>query len=217
MSGLDWSGAIDDVKACATWLKANGCSKVVVIGFCMGGALSLGSAVQLSEVDACIAFYGWNKQLGDVSTVCIQTPSEILLVFCVPTLFSLARVCCLRETRDEHICGRTRSQRLPETAPIQSKTTCQMSKPVQCHFGDQDDIAGFSDLAASTELEALLQQSGCPLEFYRYPTQVNHYLLHEAVHIQIAPFIRLFSASSASEFTLSFDLAPVPSTIIVRH
>ena len=99
-----------------------------------------------------------------------------------------------------------------------------MSKPVQCHFGDQDDIAGFSDLAASTELEALLQQSGCPLEFYRYPTQVRpptveslYYLLHEAVHIQIAPFIRLFSASGASEFTLSFDLAPVPSTIIVRH
>ena len=87
MSGLDWPGAIDDVKACATWLKANGCSKVVVVGFCMGGALSLGSAVQLSEVDACIAFYGWNKQLGDVSTVCIQTPSEILHVFLCPRLF----------------------------------------------------------------------------------------------------------------------------------
>jgi len=119
MSGLDWPGAIDDVKACAAWLKANGCSKVVVVGFCMGGALSLGSAVQLGEVDACIAFYGWNKQLGDVST---------------------------------------------------------MSKPVQCHFGDQDDIAGFSDVAASTELEALLQQSGCPLEFYRYPTQGHGFM-----------------------------------------
>ena len=48
-----------------------------------------------------------------------------------------------------------------------------MSKPVQCHFGDKDDIAGFSDLAAATELEALLQQSGCPREFSRYPTQVR--------------------------------------------
>jgi dienelactone hydrolase len=101
MSGLDWPGAIDDVKACATWLKANGCSKVVVVGFCMGGALSLGSAVQLGEVDACIAFYGWNQQLGDVSTVSIQMPSHILLVFVSPHLF--ARVCDLRETRDENL------------------------------------------------------------------------------------------------------------------
>jgi hypothetical protein len=69
MSGLDWPGAITDVKACAAWLKANGCNKVVVAGFCMGGALALGSTVQVDGVDACIAFYGWNKQLGDVSTV----------------------------------------------------------------------------------------------------------------------------------------------------
>ena len=110
MSGLDWPGAITDVSACAAWLKANGCSKVTVIGFCMGGALALGSGVSVEDVDACIAFYGFNKGLADLTT---------------------------------------------------------MKKPCQCHFGDKDEQAGFSDVAAANELEGLLKQSGCPLEFYR--------------------------------------------------
>eukprot|EP00284_Hemiselmis_tepida_P008559 CAMPEP_0174937406 /NCGR_PEP_ID=MMETSP1355-20121228/60390_1 /TAXON_ID=464990 /ORGANISM="Hemiselmis tepida, Strain CCMP443" /LENGTH=140 /DNA_ID=CAMNT_0016184253 /DNA_START=1 /DNA_END=420 /DNA_ORIENTATION=+ len=42
MEGLDWGGALEDVGACARWLKAQGCSKVTVVGFCMGGALALG-------------------------------------------------------------------------------------------------------------------------------------------------------------------------------
>eukprot|EP00277_Geminigera_cryophila_P013828 CAMPEP_0179436094 /NCGR_PEP_ID=MMETSP0799-20121207/20110_1 /TAXON_ID=46947 /ORGANISM="Geminigera cryophila, Strain CCMP2564" /LENGTH=235 /DNA_ID=CAMNT_0021215933 /DNA_START=42 /DNA_END=749 /DNA_ORIENTATION=+ len=69
MSGLDWPGAVSDVKAAVVGLKAAGCTKVAVVGFCMGGALSLGSAVQHPEIDACIAFYGWNDGLADVGTM----------------------------------------------------------------------------------------------------------------------------------------------------
>jgi carboxymethylenebutenolidase len=69
MSGLDWGGAVQDVKAAAAGLKAEGCNKVGVVGFCMGGALSLGCAVKHAEIDACIAFYGWNDGLADVSTM----------------------------------------------------------------------------------------------------------------------------------------------------
>jgi len=119
MSGLDWPGAIQDVKACAQWLKANGCSKVTVAGFCMGGALALGSGVLVEEVDACIAFYGWNKGLADVST---------------------------------------------------------MKKPTQCHFGDRDDHKGFSDTETANALEGELKKSGCPVEFYRYPTQGHGFM-----------------------------------------
>ena len=57
---------------------------------------------------------------------------------------------------------------------------------MQCHFGDKDDIAGFSDAAAATELEGLLKQSGCDLEFYRYPTQVGPFfvqLLQESPYL----------------------------------
>jgi len=50
-------------------LKAQGCDKVAVVGFCMGGALSLGCVVKHSEIDACVAFYGWNDGLADVATM----------------------------------------------------------------------------------------------------------------------------------------------------
>ncbi|XP_020598673.1 uncharacterized protein LOC110038244 [Phalaenopsis equestris] len=55
---LDWPGAIKDVAASVKWLKANGSPKVGVVGFCMGGALSVASAVLVSEVDAAVSFYG---------------------------------------------------------------------------------------------------------------------------------------------------------------
>ena len=69
MSALDWPGAVADVQAAAAGLKAQGCDKVAVVGFCMGGALSLGCAVKHSEIDACVAFYGWNDGLADVATM----------------------------------------------------------------------------------------------------------------------------------------------------
>ncbi|XP_043691099.1 protein usf-like [Telopea speciosissima] len=58
MGGLDWQGAVKDIRASVGWLKANGSQKVGVTGFCMGGALSIASAVLVPEVDAVVAFYG---------------------------------------------------------------------------------------------------------------------------------------------------------------
>jgi len=58
MSGLDWPGAVADIAASAKWLKKNGSPKVGVTGFCMGGALTIASAVRIPEVDAAVAFYG---------------------------------------------------------------------------------------------------------------------------------------------------------------
>ncbi|KAF3323583.1 carboxymethylenebutenolidase [Carex littledalei] len=58
MEGLDWQGAVKDIRASVNWLKANGSSKVGVTGYCMGGALSIASGVLVPEVDAVVAFYG---------------------------------------------------------------------------------------------------------------------------------------------------------------
>ncbi|XP_037492431.1 protein usf isoform X1 [Jatropha curcas] len=58
MEGLDWQGAVKDIRASVNWLKANGSKKVGVTGFCMGGALSIASSVLVPEVDAVVAFYG---------------------------------------------------------------------------------------------------------------------------------------------------------------
>ncbi|XP_057956701.1 uncharacterized protein LOC131149922 [Malania oleifera] len=58
MDGLDWPGAVKDIRASVNWLKANGSQKVGVTGYCMGGALSIASSVLSPEVDAVVAFYG---------------------------------------------------------------------------------------------------------------------------------------------------------------
>lgn len=58
MEGLDWKGAVKDIEASVNWLKANGCKKVGVTGYCMGGALAIASAVLVPGVDAVVSFYG---------------------------------------------------------------------------------------------------------------------------------------------------------------
>ncbi|GJQ09578.1 hypothetical protein GpartN1_g1369.t1 [Galdieria partita] len=56
---LDWKGAIQDVEAAARALRNQyGCSKVGVVGFCMGGALALAASVLCSSLDAAVCFYG---------------------------------------------------------------------------------------------------------------------------------------------------------------
>ena len=59
MSNLDWPGAIKDIQSATDYLKKEaGCEKVAVLGFCMGGALSIASAVKVSGLDAAVCFYG---------------------------------------------------------------------------------------------------------------------------------------------------------------
>eukprot|EP00249_Psilotum_nudum_P030509 c43197_g1_i1 orf=142-975(+) len=112
MDNLNWTGAIGDVAESVKWLKEKGCPKVGVTGYCMGGALSLASAVLVPGVDAVVAFYG--------------TPS--------PELADLSKV----------------------------------KIPVQAHFGELDNINGFSDLAAARSLEENLKMAGVDHEVHIY-------------------------------------------------
>jgi len=58
MSGLDWMGATEqDVRGAVQYLKADG-GKVAVMGFCMGGALTIIASVKIPELDAGVCFYG---------------------------------------------------------------------------------------------------------------------------------------------------------------
>ena len=58
MSGLDWVGATDqDVRGAVQYLKAGG-GKAAVMGFCMGGALTIIAAVKIPELDAAVCYYG---------------------------------------------------------------------------------------------------------------------------------------------------------------
>jgi carboxymethylenebutenolidase len=58
MSGLDFPGAThQDVRGATRHLKTLGPS-VAVMGFCMGGALTIAAAVHIPELDASVCFYG---------------------------------------------------------------------------------------------------------------------------------------------------------------
>ncbi|XP_041360641.1 protein usf-like isoform X2 [Gigantopelta aegis] len=75
MDGLDWPGAIEDIRGCTKYLKEKGCTKVGVTGFCMGGALAMASAAMITEVDASVPFYGIpGDGLCDISK--IQVPLQ---------------------------------------------------------------------------------------------------------------------------------------------
>jgi len=69
MSGLDWKGAVEDVRTAVRFLKSYGFKKVFVVGYCMGGALSLASAVHVGkELSGAIVYYGIpSKELADPS------------------------------------------------------------------------------------------------------------------------------------------------------
>ena len=60
MSNLNFGDAAgQDVRGAVQQLKASGSKKVGVTGFCMGGALTLLSAVNVPEADAAVVWYGY--------------------------------------------------------------------------------------------------------------------------------------------------------------
>lgn len=65
MNDLDWQGAVQDIQAAVDYLKTSrGVKKIGIVGFCMGGALTLASASLVDGIDAAAPFYGIG-QLGD--------------------------------------------------------------------------------------------------------------------------------------------------------
>jgi carboxymethylenebutenolidase len=58
MTGLDFPGAThQDIRGAVEHLRSRG-SKVGVMGFCMGGALTVAAAVHVPGVSAAVCFYG---------------------------------------------------------------------------------------------------------------------------------------------------------------
>ena len=58
MSKLDWPSALKDIAGARNYLKENGCTKVAVTGYCMGGALTLAAVINQEGYDCAIPFYG---------------------------------------------------------------------------------------------------------------------------------------------------------------
>lgn len=59
MKGLDWGRAAQEIAGAVRYLRdVEGATRIGVVGFCMGGALSIIAATQ-PGVDAYVAFYGF--------------------------------------------------------------------------------------------------------------------------------------------------------------
>jgi carboxymethylenebutenolidase len=60
MNNLNFGDAAgQDIRGSVQYLKSTGSTKVGVTGFCMGGALTILSAVNVPEADAAVAWYGY--------------------------------------------------------------------------------------------------------------------------------------------------------------
>jgi carboxymethylenebutenolidase len=60
MEGLDFGDAAgQDIRGAVQYLKKSGSARVGVTGFCMGGALTVLSAVNVPEMDAGVIWYGY--------------------------------------------------------------------------------------------------------------------------------------------------------------
>jgi carboxymethylenebutenolidase len=60
MTGLNFGDAAgQDIRGAVQYLKKTGSPKVGVTGFCMGGALTVLSAVNVPEIDAGVIWYGY--------------------------------------------------------------------------------------------------------------------------------------------------------------
>lgn len=70
MTGLDWDGAANqDVRGAVQFLKRDG-GKAAVMGFCMGGAMTIIAGVHIPECDAAVCYYGIPpKEVADPSAM----------------------------------------------------------------------------------------------------------------------------------------------------
>ncbi len=74
MGDLNFGDAAgQDIRGAVQYLKATGSHKVAVIGFCMGGALTVLAACNVPELDASVVWYG-NPPLEYVDVKAITKP-----------------------------------------------------------------------------------------------------------------------------------------------
>ncbi|MBL0215635.1 MAG: dienelactone hydrolase family protein [Myxococcales bacterium] len=61
MKALDFGRAVQEIAGAVTFLKGHerSTAQVAITGYCMGGALSLASAVNIRGLAAVVAYYGW--------------------------------------------------------------------------------------------------------------------------------------------------------------
>ena len=141
-NGLDFAGAIQDIRAAANSLKAKGYEKVGVTGFCMGGALTIAAIASGEEFAAAVPFYG----VPDLSK------------------FNLANI----------------------------------KIPVLAHFGEKDEVKGFSDKETAYKLEAAAKEAG--INFTLHLWDAGHAFMNQASPKNYMPEIAKQALEESTQF-----------------
>jgi carboxymethylenebutenolidase len=77
MKGLDWGRALEEIAGAVRYLRdSEGVDRVGIVGYCMGGALTVLSAT-LPGIDAWVAYYGFPPG-GNADLNSITSPGLIL-------------------------------------------------------------------------------------------------------------------------------------------
>lgn len=76
MSNLDFPKAVAEISEAAAFLKAEGSPKVGIVGFCMGGALTMGALAASKDIACGAPFYGVNFGLFDIPTQLVSKPVQ---------------------------------------------------------------------------------------------------------------------------------------------
>lgn len=69
MGNLDFPKAVTEIADAAAYLRSEGAPKVGVVGFCMGGALTLGSLAASEDIACGAPFYGINFGLFNMTAL----------------------------------------------------------------------------------------------------------------------------------------------------
>ena len=86
MSNLDFPAAIDEISKVAAWLKTTGSSSVGIVGFCMGGAVSMGALAASPDISLGASFYGVNFGLFDNEALA-NKPVQVSIHFALKKKF----------------------------------------------------------------------------------------------------------------------------------
>jgi carboxymethylenebutenolidase len=73
MKGLDFPKAVQEIAGAVAYLKEHGCTSVAVTGYCMGGALTLATGVNVRGLAALVPYYGYP---GDLDWSKIDAPIQ---------------------------------------------------------------------------------------------------------------------------------------------
>ncbi len=90
MANLNWGDAVSqDIQGAVTYLTSHGSPHVAVLGFCMGGALTLLAAAGVSGLKAAVCFYGIPPaEAADLSQIRIPVLAHFAQIddWCTPEL-----------------------------------------------------------------------------------------------------------------------------------